>query len=237
MFGRASRSSLNDDGASRRSTCDDRHGYGRIDDRLHRAFHRDRLSGLPCRAVSDGTARPRAHLWRVGRADLFRGDGAVPDGAAYRIAGDLLRHDHRSWSRSARSSRCCSAARPWVSSKPLPGKRRRSPEVISERRRIVRGRGIGGCGEHNRPAEQTHTLQLARSTKPDRRLGTARRRSAADRAELCVPGSVHGLRRRQSWVVGDRTSTPDWPAFPVDLQRRSFTGIRGATKCRPHFRP
>jgi len=92
--GRASRSSLNDDGPSRRTTCDDRHGYRRIDHRLHRAFHRDRLPGLPFRTVPNGIAWPWTHLRRIGRAYLFWGDRTVFDGAAYRIPGDLFWHDH-----------------------------------------------------------------------------------------------------------------------------------------------
>jgi len=51
------------------------------------------LPNLPIRAVSDGAARARSYLRRIGRPDILRGVGTIPDGAACRLGTDLLRHD------------------------------------------------------------------------------------------------------------------------------------------------
>jgi MFS family permease len=82
--------SPDDDGASRRSICDDRHGRRRLNDRLHGTFDGNSLPGLPLRTVPDSATRARAHLWRIGRAHLFGGDRTVPDGAAHRVGSDLF---------------------------------------------------------------------------------------------------------------------------------------------------
>ena len=81
----AARPFPDDDGAPSRTLRDGDDGHRRADDRLHRAVDRDRLSDLPLRAVPDGAARARTCLWRVDRADLFRGAGALPDGTVHRL--------------------------------------------------------------------------------------------------------------------------------------------------------
>ena len=68
------------------------------------------------------------HLRRVVRADFRRRSGAVPDGAAHRLADDLLRYDRAWWSRSAPSSRCSLARRPSASWRSLP---RKSPNLLN----------------------------------------------------------------------------------------------------------
>jgi len=89
----AARPFHDDDGASSRFLCNGADGHGRAADRLHRAVGRDRLPGLPLRAVPDCVARARTCLWRVDRAGLFRSAGALPDGTAHRLRDDIFRHD------------------------------------------------------------------------------------------------------------------------------------------------
>src|SRR5208283_2107558 len=61
--------------------------------RFHRVVVVQRHPGLRLRAVPDGIAWPWAHLLRIVQPAVRGSAGAVFDGAAYRLADDLFRHD------------------------------------------------------------------------------------------------------------------------------------------------
>jgi len=89
----AARPFPDDDGASSRTLRDGGAGHRCADDRLYRAVGGDSLPDLPLRAIPDGAARTRTCLWRVDGANLFGSAGALPDGTAHCLAGDLFRRD------------------------------------------------------------------------------------------------------------------------------------------------